>query len=272
MKFVRMTLNYFTLRKFLQLALVAAVPSIMLATTLTTSSISDFLINYHSMDLSSFGAIFNRVSDFRFSHITYYIVVIFIFVAGLSAMFGTVERDMRVGDFTLRGFFRRMNNNFFAVGLTAVLLMASILIMGVISAVLFFLWAFVAGGGLLSQFLSMLTALILFSLLILSWVNFLLLIPTMIITGQSTYRCMRDSIKHTQGIFMQLVMAITAPLFPVFLMIYVERAFGINIEFIVDVIINILLIVYYVVLMLVVHYEVTGLSREDLNPQSLYFR
>lgn len=271
MKFVRMTLNYLTLRKFLQLALVAVIPSLVLAAVSTMSSISDFLVNYFDMDLSSYTSIYYKVSEFRFNNIPLYIVAIAIFVVGLTEIFGTVERDMRVGNFTLKGFFKRVNNNAYAVGLTVVLFMLSILLMGIVTTAFFLLWSVVA-SSIVAHILSLITTVIIFSFMIISWVNFLLLIPTMMITGQRTLACIRDSIRHTQGIYIQLIIAIIVPVFPMFLLVYLERSLDLNMAFFVDVIINILLIVYYVVLMLVIHYDITGLSREDLNPRSRYFR
>lgn len=271
MKFVKMTIQYFTPKKFIKLILVALVPAILLACISTMSTISDFLINYKRMDLSSFNAIIRKVSEFRFREIPIYIIVVAIFIIGLSVIIGTVERDMRVGDFKLKNFFRRVNNNAFAVGLTVLFFMGSILIMGILAAAFFFLWSFIK-SQIIAHILSIATAIVLFILLLICWVNFLLIIPTMIITGQSTINCIRDSIRHTQGIFRQLIISISMPLLPTFLLIYTERALGLNIEFILDVIINALLIVYYCVLMLIVFYEITGLLREDLNPRKRYFR
>jgi len=271
MKFVKMTFQYFTLKKFLQLVLAAAIPSIALALISTVSSISDFLINYYEMDFSSFVTIFNSVSEFRFDRIGFYIICIVVFIIFLTEVFGAVERDMRVGDFTLRGFFRRLNNNAFAVSLTVLILMLSILIMGVLSAAFFLLWS-VLFFGIASHILSMVTSVVLFALLVICWVNFFLLVPNMIITGQSAFASMRESIRHTQGIVINLIFAIILPLIPMFIVVYAERLLNLNIEIIIDIIVNDLLIVYYVVLMLVVQYDVTGLSREDLNPASRFFR
>ncbi len=271
MKYVRMTLNYYTIKKFLQLILVALIPSVALAMVSTISSISDFLVNYYTTDLSSFTAIFTSVTEFRFKNILYYILTIAIFIVFLSEMFGIVERDMRVGDFNLRGFFRRLNNNSLAVSITVVFFMVSILVMGMLSAAFFFLWS-VVFGNVLAHIFSMLTVLILFSILVFSWVNFFLVIPTMIITGQSILASVRDSIRHIQGIMKEAIAAIIIPLFPMFLLVYGERLLNLNIEFFLDIIIYDLLIVYYVVLMLVIHYEVSGMTREDLRPSSRFFK
>ena len=271
MKFVKMTLNYFTFKKFLGLMLVAAIPSFLLASVSTMSSISDFIINYDEKNLTNFITIFQSVSEFRFNNILMYILVIIVFVIGLTELFGTVERDMRVGNFTLRGFFRRLNNNAFSVSLITVFFMLSILFMGIIAAALFLLWAVIISNVLIAHILSMITAIILSALLFICWVNFILIVPTMIITGQSTIQSTRDSIRHTDGIFKSLFTAIIVPLFPMFFFVYLEKALSLNISFILDIIINDLLIVYYVVLMLVTHYEVSGLSREDLSPSNRYF-
>ncbi|MGI6701409.1 MAG: hypothetical protein ACOX3U_02930 [Christensenellales bacterium] len=271
MKYIKMAFNYFSMKKFLQLIIVAAVPAVAFTLISPISSISDFLINYDKMDLTNFNTIFSSVSEFRFNKIGQILPLIFVVIIFLTEIFGIVERDMRVADFTLRGFFRRFNNNVFAVSLTVIILMSSILIMGLLSTAFFLLWA-VLLGTTAAHIFSVITSLIVFALLVIIWVNFFLLVPNMIITGQSVFSCMRDSIRQTQGIVSRLIAAILLPLIPAFLLIYLERIFALNIKFVINVIIIDLLIVYYVVLMLVVHYDVTGLSREDLKPSSRYFR
>jgi hypothetical protein len=265
------TFQYFSLKKFFKLLLVALVPAILLAWKFSLNSMSDFIVNYKSMNLSSFNAIFNVVSEFQFKQIPAYIVIFAVFLVCLTEIIGAVERDMRVGNFTLRNFFRRFNNNFIAVSFTLMYFMISILVMAVAAAAFFFLWAVIA-GQIASLILSIFTIIILFCLLGISWAFFFLLVPNMIITGQSLIACLRDSVRQTRGIFIQLVIAIILPLLPAFGLIYLERALHLELAFLLDVLINAALIVYYPTLMLVIYYEVMGLAREDLNPQNRYFR
>lgn len=271
MKFISKTFQYLSFKKFFKLLLVALVPALLLAWKFSLNSMSDFLVNYKTMDLSSFNAIFNVVSEFQLRHLPIYIIIFVIFLVCLTEIIGAVERDMRVGDFTLHNFFRRFNNNFIAVSFTLLYFLISILVMAIAAAAFYFLWAVIAGTTT-ALILSIFTMVILFCLLGVSWAFFFLLVPNMIITGQSLFACLRDSVRQTRGIFIQLVIAIILPLLPAFGLIYLERALHLELAFLLDVFINAVLIVYYPTLMLVVYYEVMGLAREDLNPQNRYFR
>lgn len=270
MKYVKMTFKYFTIKKFLKLFLIALIPALAITSISSISSLSDFLVNYAGIDLSSFASIYNSVSDFKFSRFPLYILVVAVFIMGIAEIYGAVERDMRVGDFTLRGFFRRVNNNGVVLGMTIIFLILSVLLMGVASSALFFLWAVIV-PGFVAHMLSILVTIVFFSLLLVLWANFFLMAPTMLITGQSVFDSVRSSIKFTQIIFFKLIFAFLVPILPAFVLIYLERGLGLNIAFILDILIKAFFIVYYVVLMLVIHYDLTGLAREDLNPSKRYF-
>lgn len=269
LKIVKLTLNY-TNSRFLSLLLLAIIPSIMISFSISPYSSLHFLRTYGSQDFSSFATVF--LSVFGLTRASWISLFGFIFIpALLSVIMGAVERHMRIGEFNL-GLSRltsRLNFNFRTALIFASILFVIFVMDKFLQAAVFLLLAKLFEHTAAFA-LSIIWYLVMAILEICVLALIILWVPTMLHTGLTSSKAFELAVRQTKDHFFEVVLALLIPTVPAFIIMVIVSFIGAGFAPFFDSVTIAISIVYYIILMYTLYFDVNGLEREDLKKVDIW--
>lgn len=269
LKIIKLTLNY-TNSKFLALLLLAIIPSILISFSISPYSSLHFLRTYGSQDFSSFATVFLGV--FGLTRASWISLFGFIFIpALLSVIMGAVERHMRIGEFNL-GLNRlssRLNFNFRTAFIFASILFIIFVLDKFLQAAVFLLFSKIFEHTAAFA-LSIIWYLIMATLELFILAMIILWVPTMLHTGLTSSKAFELAVRQNKDHFFEVVLGLLIPTVPSFLIMVIVAVIGSSFAPLFDSITIAILMVYYIILMYTLYFDVNGLEREDLKKVDIW--
>lgn len=269
-KFLRLHLNYlFKKKTLIILALTAVIPSIVAGAVLLPFSEIAVFANPSAFKSKNFLQIYWALTGYGSSWFLKLIVLV-LYSMMLAVLIATVDRHMRLGDLRFRNPFTRINESIwvvFPVFLTFVLIKE---VFDVIFSLVIYLVIPINGTlmyGVLG--VSYVVLYFLFSMLV---SLFVIWAPHTFNTGLSAPKSLASSVKIAGGKFFSLGLTVFVGLIPFALLSYVGILAGGLAVVLTSSICYFALSIYFVVLMYVAYYEITGLEREDKNAINIWDR
>lgn len=267
-------MNYFTAtfqymkKHALWLILIALIPCVLLSFGNSPTTVFDFLRNYNTLDLNEFWQYYLKLSDFDPIGSVLFGLGIVTLIVAMAGMGGIIETDMRVGVFKMKSFWKRVNNNIIAVIKFVLVIVVGMFLLGLLSAVFFYLWALVVPGSG-AYALSIITAFILFGIGLFIFSALLMWLPAMAVKGFKSFQALGSIIQELKGNYFRLFFAVVFIFLPVlaiqFAFRYMDTMLNIDSSTYINILLNIFLFVYFVTLMFVAYHDIAGMEREDLN-------
>ncbi|MEG1613228.1 MAG: hypothetical protein RR357_03575 [Clostridia bacterium] len=270
LKLLKLTLNY-TNSKFWYLLLVSLIPSVSIAFVVSPYSSLDFLCTYFSQNVSSFSVIYKSILGIKTSTFWIGIIGVVLVPIAFSILIGTVERHMRMGEFTLGVSRLRVRINYnFLTSLKFLLVLLLIFQIGkFLQGIMFFAFA-----KFFTETVAFVFSIVWYILIfILEWFVLSLIIlwmPTMLQTGLSSTKAFGLSVRQVMRHVLSIMLTMLVPTLPMVLFMIANALLGLKIGLILDSIILSITFVYYIVLMYSVFYDVNGIEREDLKKVDIW--
>lgn len=261
MKYIRLTFGYLSIKKWLVFLLLALVPAISFIFYSSELPLIKILTNYNNLEFSSF----NEIINILFGRMNWLVFSLLILVDAilLSFMIGTIDRDMRLGDFKLQHFKGRVNFNI----ITSLTLLISITVIFYIYKILvtslFLLWIKINTPIGLLIVLFILSAMLLFLLLMLIFTIFFLAPPLIVSGGRRITVALSESILYVRDKIVSIFFALLFPTIIKFIITQILSLMGVTITIIFEILFNMFFTVYIAVLMFATYYDILDIDRMD---------
>ncbi|MDD4839961.1 MAG: hypothetical protein PHE93_04755 [Clostridia bacterium] len=262
--------------KGLPLFLLAIIPSILTSFIVSPSSMLYFLCDYFKIESFDFTSIYLKLVNFDSEFYYIGIIGVVLYVLVVAIMFGTVDRHMRVGEFTIN-FHRakaRLNYNL----LTALKMTCVIVIVFELYNLLNVGFALLWVGTFVSKptaFVFSVTIFVITSFaLLVTYSSMLLWPPFMLHTGLTSVGAFKMGIRQNVGNIIRVGGVMLVPIIPIFVLMLLNGILGWGnlVRILLDGICLAILAVTYIVLMYTVFYDVTGTERLDLQNKNIWSR
>lgn len=269
-KFLQLNLGYIFKRKtFIILALTAIIPSLIAGVSLLPFSEVSVIANPSAFKGKNFLEIYWAMTGYGSSWFLKFLVLV-IFSMMLTVLIATVDRHMRLGDLRFRNPLIRINESLWVVlpvFLTFVLMKEVFdVIMALVAYFVLPLNGVVMYGVLGVGYL---VVYFLFSLLI---SIFVIWAPHTFNTGLSAPKSLASSVKLVDGHVFSLGLTVFVGLTPFAVLSCVGILAGGVITMLTSSICYFALSLFFVVLMYVAYYEISGIEREDINVVDIWDR
>lgn len=272
---MKSTLKYF-FDKGPQLVLLAIVPSLLSALLLSPSASLYYLMQYNDVHGETFAELYKDMHFLPFEFYWLGIIGLVLYFFVLALMFGTVDRHMRIGEFTIsfRRAKTRLNYNFLTAlkfGLTIGVVFE---LCDVLVTVLYYLWAAVFGSGAAWLVFSVFSWLAVSALLLYTAAAVMLWPPFMLHTGLKSLDAFRMGWRHMSGRILKSMLTLLIVVVPIQAVMIIVGAITDNTvaRVILDGLSFALVLPYYVILMYNTFYDVTGTERMDLQKIDIWSR
>ena len=260
--------------KGLTLFLLTIVPSLLTAFFISPSSFLYFLCNFFEIESYDFSTMYLKMYNFNSEYYYIGIIGVILFIILVAIMFGTVDRHMRTGEFSI-SFSRaksRLNYNF----LTALKMIAIIVIVfelyNIINVSFTLLWVATFTTKNSAFVFSIITFVLTSFALLVTISSIILWPPFMLHTGLSSLEAFKIGIRQNVGNALRIGGVLVIPILPIFVLMLLNGILGWGglVRILLDGICLAILSVIYIVLMYIVFYDVTGTERLDLQKINIW--
>lgn len=256
--------------KFLWLILLSALPAIGLTCWFSPSRIIWFICNYSQADTSSFQAIYRQLvwMDYKYSWL---IIIAFAVVAVcVSMIVGLVDNHMRTGQFSFGAelFKSRINYNIISVFKFLIACFCVFELYLVFAVTLIYLFSKLSYGVALAFII--ICVLVLCAAMASSFALLLVWLPNMLHTGLSSSSAMELGVRQIAKKFIDVAVAIVLPAVPMFILMVVNGLVILKIGFLLDCILYLIMVGYFIVLSETVFFEINGIERADLEKVDIW--
>ena len=244
--------------------LIVAIPVGVFAGVLYNPFKSISLIsNFNSTAVKSFGDIFSRMFDFSFKGIVVFILAFIVISITTSIALGFIENHMRSGKKNYNETLKYFNNNIIIVMLNLAIFAGIIFVIKfLLSALIFLFFVLFTGLGNTPNIGTIIISVLLISgavvLLVQIFTVFMIIIPNMMINGFSFKNALYSSIKMVNKTNFKMLLAGIIPFALVFILVIITNGF-----WLVNVVLTIVLFVYYTALSMVAYFSVSDTTRYD---------
>lgn len=273
MKYFKSSMKYFW-DKGPYLVLISIIPSLLVPFLLSPSSSLYYLCIYKDIDVTNFATLYAQMRALPYEFFYIGIAGLILAVFAISILFGVIDRHMRVGEFTVsfRKAKTRLNYNI----ITALKFLALVIVIfelhNLLTTALYYLWAVVFGKGVTWLVFSAIT--LLFSSIILLFVmSCIILWPTfMLHTGLKSVDAFKMAWRQISGKVTKVGLSFMPMVIPFQLVMIITGVLdcGVVVRTILDGVCYAIIIPYYITLMYVIFYDVTGTERMDLGKVNIW--
>ena len=264
MKCLKATLSYF-FDKGAQMVLLSVVPSLLAALLFSPSAGLYMLASYEDIRADSFASLYKQMHFLSYDFYWVGIIGLALCIFVIALLFGIVDRHMRIGEFTLS--FRRAKTRINYNILTA-------LRFGLAAGVAFELWARLFGSGEAWLVLSLFSLIAVTAVFLFVMSGLLLWPPFMLHTGMRSGEAFRLGWRQMSGRLPSSVVTLLVVLLPFAAAMAVVSALtsGTVVRVVLDGVAMAVALPYYITVMYVQFYDVTGTERMDLNKTDIWSR
>lgn len=273
MKYIRQTYGYY-LDKCPYLWLITVVPSLLLAFALAPSDALYYLMQYDNLTTTSFADFYVAMHSVPFSFFWVGFIGLAIMVFFVAILFGTIDRHMRIGEFTVsfRRAKTRLNYNLltalkFTLATTVIVELGNLAV-----TIAYYAYAMIFGSGIVWLVLSTLT-MCLFGLIDLFLLCAIMLwSPFMLHTGLKTSDAFKMGWRQMGGKTKYAVFVMVTGMMPFLIAMLLTGLFdtGAIVMVVLDGLMFTAIIPLYISMSYVVFYDVTGTERMDLETRSIW--
>lgn len=273
MKCLKATFAYF-FDKGAQMVLLAVVPALMTALLFSPSAGLYMLMSYEEVTSESFSALYEQMHFLPYDFYWVGIIGLVLSFVALALLFGIVDRHMRVGEFTLS--FRRAKTRINYNILTAVKfgLVCGVVfeLADVMLTLLYYVWAVACGAGAGWLVLSVLSWMAVTAVLVFFFSSILLWAPFMLHTGLRTFDAFKMGWRQMSGRTGAAAFTLFIPVATFAAVMFIVGAItdSTAARVIIDGVAFAVCLPYYVTVMYVQFYDVTGTERMDLQKTDLW--
>ncbi len=222
-----------------------------------------FIANFKNLTVNSFADIFNGLFNFSFKGVVFFLLAFVIISVAVSVILGFIENNMRSGKKDFKEILKYFNNNVIIVMVNLIIFVAIMFVIKFLLAALLFMF-FILFSGLKSQpnvgtiILScvLIVGSIVLSLQIFS--VFIINIPNMIINGFNFKNALYSSMKYVNKTNFKMLLACILPFVLIFASVILTNGF-----WLVNLILTMVLFVYYCALSMVAYFYVSDTARYD---------
>lgn len=273
MKSLKATLSYF-FDKGAQMVLLSVVPALMTALLLSPSAGLYYLACYKDLHADSFASLYEQMHFLPYDFYWVGIIGLVLCFVVLALLFGIVDRHMRVGEFTIsfRRAKTRINYNILTAlkfGLTAGVVFE---LGDVLLTLLYYGWASALGPGEGWLVLSLISWIAVCALVLFVMCAVVLWPPFMLHTGLRNMDAFRMGWSQMSGKLASAMLTMLVCILPFAAAMAVTGAVTADSvpRVVLDGVAIAVCIPYYVSMMYVLFYDVTGTERMDLNRTDLW--
>lgn len=222
-----------------------------------------FIRNMPSTTINSFGDIFNNLFDFSFKGIVLFLLGFIVLCVCSSVILGFIENHMRSGKKDYKEFVKFFNNNIIIVMINLVIFgIVLFVIKFLLAALLFMFVVLFTGLGNIPNVGTIIISIILISgavvLCVQIFTIFMLNIPNMMINGFSFKNALYNSMKLVNKTNFKMLLASVLPFAAILIFIILTNSF-----WLVNMLLVMVLFVYYCALCMVAYFNVSDTSRYD---------
>lgn len=269
-KYLKMTLSY-TNGRIWYLLLLSLLPSVLIAFIFSPYGSIDFLCRFGDYYTATFGEIMLAVMGISMSYYWLGIVGIFAVPFFLSILFGAVERHMRVGEFDL-GFNRvraRLNFNYITAVKFTLIIFVVYMFFKFLQGTMFYLFCnSLQWGWALS--LSIIWYVLIFFVELSLLSVFILWVPTMLQTGLNSAKSLGLSVRQGARYSLSTMGILLIPTIPMIAFMIVNSTLRLHIDIVLNAVLLTITVVYYVVLMYTIFFDINGIEREDIKKVDIW--
>ena len=273
MKCLKATLSYF-LDKGAQMVLLSVIPSLMAALLFSPSAGLYFLMQYEDLHSESFASLYKQMHTLPYDFFWVGIIGLVLCFAVIALLFGIVDRHMRIGEFTVsfRRAKTRLNYNFLTALRFGVVAGVIFELCDVLLTLLYYAWASLIGNGVGWLVPAVLSWLAVCGVGIFVFCSVLLWPPFMLHTGLRARDAFKMGWRQMSGRLpsCMLTLSVCFVLFVVIMSIVGSLTESTVARVIVDGLAIAVFIPYYITMMYVQFYDVTGAERMDLQQPQLW--
>lgn len=271
MLYIKKTFSYLK-KSFWILALIAAIPAVVMSLFFRPLSFITFIPQYSSTVINSFTDVAWLIFDkYSITHVYPLVIVFILLVLGCSLMLSIIEKHFRVGKLMLKAPIKDVNNSLFPVLKTLAVIVVIYLLWNFILAGITTLLHFIMSGrGVATKLnVAVITAIILglFLVLLFFCMPALLWAPLMLIFGYSFVDAFIASAKLSGKTPMRLFTGCAFPFLLIIILQYILSFFPIPlfVMIIAAAIYFIFLISYIMAYMMVAAFDLTDMERRDVK-------
>jgi len=270
-RYIKLIAEYLSnYRTWLIIGLTALVPFLFAGLFLRPMEELYAILNYESIAVLqiSFIDLYLYTTGFTTSTVMT-ICSLLIFLGAITVLVATVDRHMRIGDLKFRNPFRRINENFWVVFPILATLIIVKEIFDILALLFVYMWSSLAFGDATLP-LIIASYVVVYSMFSVVVSLCIMWIPHTLNTGLSAYRTFSASVKLARGKIFTVALMIGLPAIPIALINMVGISLGGVANMITSTITYFVMAIYLIVMMYVVYYDTTELSREDLKKRSIW--
>lgn len=254
--------------------LISLVPSLLLPFLISPASTLYYLVDYQTIDYSSFASLYVQMHELPYEYWYIGLIGVVLMVVCLAILFGAIDRHMRVGEFSV-SFTRakvRLNYNLLTALKLVVFMLISLEINNIIITALYYLWAVLFGRGATWLVFSIISFLLMSLWLLFVYSAILLWAPFMLHTGMKSTDAFRMAWRQLSNKVLQIMISfiIVASPFIITMIITESLNCGALCRSILEGLLNTAIVPFYVILMYVIFYDVTGTERMDLSKKDIW--
>lgn len=254
--------------------LISLVPSLLLPFLISPASTPYYLVDYQTIDYSSFASLYVQMHELPYEYWYIGLIGVVLMVVCLAILFGAIDRHMRVGEFSV-SFTRakvRLNYNLLTALKLVVFMLISLEINNIIITALYYLWAVLFGRGATWLVFSIISFLLMSLWLLFVYSAILLWAPFMLHTGMKSTDAFRMAWRQLSNKVLQIMISfiIVASPFIITMIITESLNCGALCRSILEGLLNTAIVPFYVILMYVIFYDVTGTERMDLSKKDIW--
>lgn len=264
MNILKSIFKYFN-SKLIYLLLIVGIPSILAGFCISGAGFIELIVNFGNYKFGSFVDVYMVILAKRNIWLYLQPVALLGLALGLSLLYATIDKHMRMGEFSIRDSFRKLDYNFIGcVKFVLVIAIAGHLIK-LLFAALVFLFYKTAQNVALAWTLTAVTAILMGIIYLVIITMLILWLPTMLHTGAGDNRAFIMSIKQLSPHFGRTFWALSIPLFPYVLLMIINCYFALNLAVVFDVLNFMFFGIWLVITMNTLYYDLNSIEREDLK-------
>lgn len=254
--------------KGVYLILLNIAPTLLLAFLLSPSSTMYYLFDMNKMDATNLGSLFESMWNMPYSFWYIGIIGLVLLVITGSITFGVIDRDMRVGEFTVSPRYTktRLNYNLLTGVKFVVVAVLSLEFYNVVTTVLYYLWANLFSSATTTMVFSVITLCVMELGMITTMSMFILWPPYMLHTGLKSFNAFKTAWSSMSGKTFQTIISIITVVLPIQIIMAVTAALdlGVICRTVLDGVSYAIVVPFYFILMYNIFYDVTGTERMDI--------
>lgn len=254
--------------------LISVVPSLLLPFLISPASTLYYLVDYKTIDYSNFASLYIQMHELPYEYWYIGLIGVVLMVLGLAILFGAIDRHMRVGEFSvsLARAKVRLNYNLLTALKLVVFLLISLELNNIIITALYYLWAVLFGRGATWLVFSIISFLLMSLWLLFVYSAILLWAPFMLHTGMKTTDAFRMAWRQLSSRVLQIMLSFIIVAAPFLITMIITEALncGALCRAILEGLLNTVIVPFYVILMYVIFYDVTGTERMDLSKKDIW--